>query len=778
MSLKPDTKISHYNILSMIGKGGMGEVYLAQDTELDRKVALKMLTDECCEDLERLQRFVQEAKAASSLNHPNIITIFEFGDHDGTPFLASEFIDGKELTEILAIKPLSLQKTLEISIQVVSALHSAHEAGIIHRDIKPNNVMIRRDGIVKLLDFGLAKITNRPGKGEVDDQAATVTKLDTIPGLVMGTPNYMSPEQARGRDIDHQTDIFSFGVLFYEMLTKTRPFDGETTSDVIASVLTKTPRPLCEVNSELPLEAQTISEKSINKDKRERYATALELLTDLKELEQELQIQKRLTQTGEVSSSIQSLLSVSGQALVPVFEQNSIAVLPFVNMSVEERRDYFSAGLTEEIVVNLSKLEMLRVVPRGSTPASLIEGKSHKEIAETLGVRYLLEGSVRRHEDALRISAQLVDSKNQAYLWSETYRGTIRDVFKIQEKVATEIASALEVTLSPSDEENLRKRFTENTEAYQLYLQGRFFWNKRSIAGLNTAIEYFEKAIEIDSEYAVAWAGIADSYSLLAEFGRIPHSELYPKAEAAVKKALEIDDNLAEVHTSYASLLLFSQWNWEASKIEFERSLELNPNYATAYHWYSFWYLGMGDLNEAIRLTSIGAELDPVSQAILKDKGMMFYYDRQYDRAIETAKKTLKLDPDYPAAHRLLSLCYQGEGLYEKALNENDRWGALTGNELEADFCRAQIYAAAGREKEARKLIESIEKHPSKIDNVYRGLALVYSALGEIDPALDLLEKSCDAREIALLAVKVDPKLDAVRGHQRFENLLKKLGVA
>ncbi len=778
MSLKPDTKISHYKILAKIGKGGMGEVYLAQDTELDRKVALKMLTDECCEDSERLQRFVQEAKAASSLNHPNIITIFEFGVHEGTHFLACEFIDGKELTEILARKPLSLKKTLEISIQIVSALHSAHEAGIIHRDIKPNNVMIRRDGIVKVLDFGLAKITNRPARYEIDDTAATVTKLDTIPGLVMGTPNYMSPEQARGKEIDHQTDFFSFGVLFYEMLTQIKPFDGETTSDVIASVLTKNPPPLCEVNRELPPEAQAISEKSFNKNKQKRYATALELLTDLKELEQELQVQRRLTQTGDVSSSIRSSLSISGQAVVPAFEQSSIAVLPFANMSVEERRDYFSEGLTEEIVVNLSKLGMLRVVPRGSTPASLIEGKSHKEIAECLGVRYLLEGSVRRHEDALRISAQLVDSVNQAYLWSETYRGTLSDVFEIQEKVATEIAGALEVTLSPSEEKNLRKRFTENTEAYQRYLQGRFFWNKRSIAGLNTAIEYFEKAIEIDPEYAVAWAGIADSYSLLAEFGTIPHSELYPKAEAAVKKALEIDDNLAEVHTSYASILLFRQLNWEFSKIEFERSLELNPNYATTYHWYSFWYLGMGDLDEAIRLTSIAAELDPVSQAILKDKGIMYYHDRQYDKAIETAKKTLKLDPDYPAAHRLLSLCYQETGLYEEAVIANDRWGALTGNEPEADFCRAQIYAVAGREKDARKLIESIEKHPSKIDNVYRGLALVYSALGEIDHALELLEKSYNAREIALFSVKVDPKLDAVRSDPRFENLLKKLGVA
>ncbi|NNE98321.1 MAG: protein kinase [Pyrinomonadaceae bacterium] len=776
--LEKDTTISHYKILSDLGKGGMGEVYLAQDMALDRKVALKMLTDECCEDSERLDRFMQEAKAASSLNHPNIITIFEFSEYDGTHFLASEFIDGRELTEILSENPLSLAEALKISIQVVSALDTAHEAGIIHRDIKPNNIMVRKDGIVKVLDFGLAKLTNRRQRDKIDDTAATVPKLDTIPGLVMGTPNYMSPEQARGKGIDRQTDIFSFGVLFYEMLTGVQPFDGETTSDVIASVLTKRPTPLCEVNSELPLEAEAIVEKSICKEKEERYLTARELLDDLKELEQDLQVQQRLTLIGKTNPGVRSSLNLNAQAAAVAPEPNSIAVLPFSNMSLEERRDYFSEGLTEEIVVSLSKLGLLKVVPRGSFPESVIEGRSHKEMADVLRVRYLLEGSVRRNKDDLRISAQLVDTKNQAYLWSDTFSGTIRDIFEIQEKVATEIAGALEVTLSPVEQENLKKRFTENTEAYQLYLQGRYFWNKRSIDGLNTAIEYFERAIEIDAEYALAWAGIADSYSLLAEYGKTPHKKLYPKAEEAVRMALAIDDNLAEAHTSYASLLLFNKWDWEQSKKEFERSLELNPHYATGYHWYSFWYLGMGDLPESIRLISRAAELDPVSQAIMKDKGLAFYHDQQFDRAIELAKETLKLDPDYPAAHRLLSLGYQAKGLYEEAISENDRWGELTDNQPEADFCRAQIYAAAGREDEARKLIEPVEEDASSIDNAYRGLALVYSSLGDIDKALEMLHMSCDTKEIALLSIVVDPKLEPVRSDPRFEDILKKLGVS
>ena len=637
--------------------------------------------------------------------------------------------------------------------------------------------MVRKDGIVKILDFGIAKLTNEPRRENIDEEADTLAKLNTIPGLVLGTPRYMSPEQARGRDIDHQTDIFSFGVLFYEMLTGIKPFDGETTRDVIAAVLRKKPIPICEVITSLPTEVQTIIEKSFHKDKNERYQTASELLRDLNELSEELQIQRRLNETGTNNLSVRGTLSLDVRKVAQTAEENSIAVLPFANMSAEERRDYFSEGLTEEIVVNLSKLKMLKVVPHGSMPSTVIEGRSHKEIAETLRVRYLLEGSVRRHGDDLRISTQLVDSVDQAYLWSETYRGTISDIFEIQEKVALEIAEALEVTLSSSEEANLKKRFTDNTEAYQLYLQGRFFWNKRSIDGHNTAIEYFEKAISVDPEYALAWSGIADSYSLLAEFGTIPHKQIYPKAEAAVKRALEIDDSLAEVHTSYASLLLFHKWDWENSAREFERARELNPNYATTYHWYSYWFMGMGDLKEAIRLTSKANELDPVSQAIIKDKGMMLYHDRQYDQAIEIGKKTLILDPDYPTAHRLLSLCFMGKGKYEDAIRENDRWGFLTGNQPEADFCRAQIYAAAGREKEAKELIGSLEDDVSKIDNVFRGLALVYSALGDIDKALEMIEKSLEVHEIALLSIKVDPKLDAVRADPRFSELLKKLGV-
>ena len=474
MKLEKDTTISHYKIISEIGKGGMGEVYLAEDTTLERKVAVKMLTHECCEDSEKLQRFAQEAKTASALNHPNIITIFEFGEHDDTHFMATEYIDGRELSQILSDEEkLSVRDSLEIAVQIVAALKTAHEAGIVHRDIKPGNIMVRNDGIVKILDFGLVKLTNVPRRDEIEDEAITRTKLDTIPGLVMGTPNYMSPEQARGKDIDHQTDIFSLGIVLYEMLAGVRPFQGETTSDVIAAVLAKEPEPLSSFNPKVPDDLDVIVSSCLRKDKGERYRDAADLLGDLQAFQEKLNVQDHLKEALGSDPSIQITLDDSGVHTVTQTEPvSSIAVLPFRDMSADEGDDYFSEGLTEEIIMNLSKLPTLSVIARGSAFAYSIENKSHKQIADDLGARYLLEGSVRRHRDDLRITTQLVDSSDQTYIWSETYRGTLDDVFEIQEKVATEIASALQVKLSPDEKRNLGKRYTENTEAYQLYLQG------------------------------------------------------------------------------------------------------------------------------------------------------------------------------------------------------------------------------------------------------------------------------------------------------------------
>jgi serine/threonine-protein kinase len=767
MTLEVGTKLGRYEIREQLGAGGMGEVYLAQDTMLDRKVALKILPPALAEDKDRMNRFVREAKLASALNHPNIITIHEIGEIDGVHFIATEFIEGETLTAQLQRDSLSLKATLEISLQVASALDAAHRAGIVHRDIKPDNIMVREDGIVKVLDFGLVKLTATE-VSEVDREAETKIQIKTSFGIIMGTVAYMSPEQARGQDTDERTDIWSFGCVLYQMLTHQQPFQGETMVDVWANIIQGEPESILAYRSDTPAELERIVARTVRKDRDERYQSAKELFNDLQQLQTRLLVESEIIRSG------------SGERIAQIQPSpflNSIAVLPFANLSAEKDNEYFSEGLTEEIIMNLSKLQMLKVIARGSTMHYVKEGKTHKQTASDLGVQYLLEGSVRRQGRDLRITAQLIDGLRDVYLWSETYRGTIADIFDIQEKVAVEIVQALQLRLSPDEKQNLKKRFTENTGAYQFYLQGRFFWNKRSEQGLKTAIKYFEQAIEKDPHYALAWAGIADSYSLLGEFGNIPRKELYPKARAAVNKALEIDNRLAEVHTSLASILMLREWDWVNSAKEFKLALELNPNYATAHHWYSQWFLDMGRLEESLQMISRAAELDPVSQAILKDKGLTLYYNRQYDEAIEMARKTLELDPNYAAAHRLLSLAYQGKGRFDESITENEKWGRLTGNKVETAITLAQLYAVSGKTDEARKLIEDVKRNKLVAEQIHRGLALVHAALGEIDIAFECLEESYEHHEESILSLKVDPKMDPLRSDPRFLVMLKKIGV-
>jgi len=767
MSLNAGARLGRYEIRSQLGTGGMGEVYLAQDTGLDRKVALKILPPDLAEDNDRMSRFVREAKSASALNHPNILTIHEIGEVDGLHFIATEYIEGETLKSRLERETLSLKSTLDIALQVASALDAAHRAGIVHRDIKPDNIMVRSDGIVKLLDFGLLKLTAAQ-TAEVDSEGQTKLQVRTSAGVIMGTTAYMSPEQARGLEMDARTDIWSFGCVLYEMLANQQAFHGETMTDVLANIIHREPSSIVAHRRDTPAELERIIAKTVRKNRDERYQSAKELFDDLQQLHTRLLVEAEILRSGEGERVSQ---------IHPSPFLSSIAVLPFTNLSAEKDNEYFSEGLTDEIIMNLSKLKMLKVISRGSSMRYVKEGKTHQQTANDLGVQYLLEGSVRRYGSDLRITAQLVDAFRDEYIWAETYRGTMSDIFDIQEKVAAEIAQALQLRLSPAEKQNLKRRPTENTGAYQLYLQGRFFWNKRSQEGLKTAIKYFEAAIERDPHYAVAWAGIADSYSLLGEFGNIPRKELYPKARAAVNKALEIDNRLAEVHTSLASILMLSEWDWANSEKEFKLALELNPNYATARHWYSQWLLNMGRLEESLEMISRAAELDPVSQAILKDKGLALYYNRQYDEALELATKTLELDPNYAAAHRLLSLAYQAKGMFDEALIEHEKWAALTGNKVEAAVNLAQLYAVSGKFEEARRLIEGVERDRLLTDQMYRGLALVHLALGETDLAFKYLEESCERHEEALLSLKVDPKVDELRSDPRFTELLKKIGI-
>ncbi|WP_051189413.1 tetratricopeptide repeat protein [Daejeonella oryzae] len=486
----------------------------------------------------------------------------------------------------------------------------------------------------------------------------------------------------------------------------------------------------------------------------------------LKNVKEPVRIYKVITDS-EISNSKEQLKSGPGK---------SIAVLPFVNMSNDPGQEYFSDGMAEEILNSLSHLKDLKVA--GRTSSFQFKGKNMdlREVGEKLGVSTVLEGSIRRQGNRLRIITQLINVEDGFHIWSERYDREMEDIFAIQDEIAFAITEKLKVTLLENDRELITKTHTQNTEAYHLYLQGRYFWNRRNEEGLKAASRFFEKALQKDPDYALAWAGLADTYSLMGEYTNISRRELFPKQMDAVNRALKIDPNLGEAHISMATSLMLNDWDWENSEKEFKIGIKMSPNYATGHHWYAEWLLFTGNFNEAIREISIAVELDPVSQGILKDKGICYYYNRQYDEAIDIAMQTIDLDPDFAPVHRLLSLSYQAKGLFEKAISENECWGELTGNKVKTDVALASIYAAAGKKEEARKIIQNL----TDVDlsgNDYRGMAVVYAALAESEKAFEWLEKSWEMHEESLCSLKVDPKFDALRNDPRFDVLLKKIGL-
>jgi adenylate cyclase len=454
-----------------------------------------------------------------------------------------------------------------------------------------------------------------------------------------------------------------------------------------------------------------------------------------------------------------------------------IMVLPFVNMSNDPEQEYFSDGLTEELISNLTRLKEIRVISRTTSMGYKGTTKDLKTIGLETEASYIMEGSVRKHGNNLRITAQFVDASSDIHVWAESYSGTMDDIFDIQEKVAVKIVDALRVQLTRGEKDLFRKRYTENTEAYQLYLQGRYFWKKRNEAGLKSAIRHFEKALEKDPDYALAWAGLADTYSLMGEYTNMSRRSLYPKIIEAVNKALEIDNQLAEAHISLGITIMLNEWDWTTAEKEFKLGIALNPNYATGHHWYAEWLLFMGRTDEAFREINLAVELDPVSQGILKDKGIFYYYTRQYDIALEIAMMTLELDPDFSSAHRLASLSWLGMGKIDEAITENERWRKSTGIELRPRLALANIYATAGRKEEARKIIEDMDEQTVLVGNDYRAMALVYTALGDNDKAFEWLEKSYAQHDESLSSLKVDPKMDPLRSDPRFSSLLKRIGL-
>ena len=775
--------IDHYRVVSLIGKGGMGEVYLAQDTQLGRQVALKLLSGELTAQAERVRRFQQEARAASALNHPNILTIYQIGQTETAHFMATEFVEGETLRERLTRARMELQKAVDVATQVASALGAAHAAGIVHRDIKPENVMIRRDGIVKVLDFGIAKLIEQ--EVQTDSEALTKMMMSTSPGVMIGTVAYMSPEQARGLAVDARSDIWSLGVMLYELLAQRRPFEGPTMSHIIVSLLEHEPAPL---TPDVPVEVQRIVSRALQKEQSERYATINDMLTELQTAKENLHF------AALVRAGAATVISESGSSPeLPVTKQStgrfaskkqrtrsgidSLAVLPLVNASADPNMEYLSDGITENIINNLAQVPKLRVVPRNTVFRYKGREIDPHEVGQALNARVVLTGRVRQHGDRLIVGVELVDVLSESQLWGEQFNREFTDIFKIHEEIASEIIEKLRLRLTGTEKKRLAKRHTRKTESYQLYLKGRFYWNKRTEEGLKRGIEFFRQAIEVDPTYALAYAGIADCYAILNFFGDLSPKDSAIKAMAAAKKALEIDDSIAEAHTSFGLIKLIYEWDWQSAERELKRAIKLSPNYATARDWYSAYLMAIGNIDEAINEIKNAQELDPLSPIITTGLARQLYYARQTEQAIEECLKILEMEPHFAPAHWFLGQAYEQQGKYDEAIDELQQAVNYSGGRALMLGSLGYTYAVAGRRAEAEAVLNSLQDGTRQ--NVPAlTFAFIHVGLGQHDTAFEWLDKAYAERFGWLIFLNVDPKLDNLRSDPRFTALLGKLKLA
>ena len=807
--LTDDSKIGHYRIISKIGAGGMGEVYLAQDTKLDRKVALKILPPEFAEDSDRMSRFVREAKSASALNHPNIITIHEIGESDGTHFIATEFIDGKTLNDYKKANPLNYKSALEIAIQVASALDEAHLAGIVHRDIKPDNVMIRSNGLAKILDFGIAKVLAASASADSSSEDATAIKGGTSPGMIIGTANYMSPEQAKGKVVDARTDIFSFGVVLYEMISGGLPFEGETALEMIGAILHKEPKPL---NANVPTEIAKIISKCLRKDRDERYQTIKDVLIDVQDVKQDLEFQDKLersivpnqdenktqilkaitideihqtTTNQTVSSNPKSnylavglailSLSVVGffgyKYLIPTKQIESIAVMPFVNESGNADVEYLLDGMTETLISSLSQLPNLNVKAR----SSVFRYKGRETDAQTVGrelnVQAILNGRIVQRGDHLTLYLSLVDAQTGNQIWGEPYNRKMIDLVSLQSEIARDVSQKLKTKLSGADEQKLTKNYTENAEAYNLYLQGRFYSNKRTAKDVWKSVEYFQQAVAVDPNYALGYAGLAEAYAVLPNYRGALARETLPRAKDAALKALSLDNDLAEAHTAFGLITHLWAYDFAGAEREYKRAIELNPNYAPAHQNYGNLVSTLGRHEEALAKFKRALEIDPFSLVINRAYGERFALARRYDEAIAQLKKTLELDAGFLSARYSLAAAYQMNGNCAECVEELAKSQDLMGKPQAAASVR-ESYGRNGWQGFLRMITEERLQFSSPWDN----LAVFHAALGEKDKAFAELNKAYENRETFMVLLKVDPRLDPLRDDPRFQELLRKVG--
>jgi len=832
--LEANTTLAHYRIVSKLGSGGMGEVYLAQDTsELGRTVALKILSSEVAGNKDRLQRFIQEARTVSNLNHPNIITIHEFGTDDSMSFMVTEFVDGITLRQYVSNRRLKLVEVLDVAIQIVGALNAAHEAGVTHRDLKPENVMVRRDHIVKVLDFGLAKQSAFSPENKIDSEAGTKVLVQTEPGVVMGTVSYMSPEQSVGKAVDHRSDIWSVGVVLYEMIAGNVPFQGKDIHRQIIAIQESEPLPLSQQVEGVPERLEEIVTKCLAKEKDERYQSAKDLLIDLRNLRRKLDVDAEIERTvapnlrsttagtsqtstprtlsaagvttpeqiNRTSSAeyivtgikqhklvlaILALVFVAGLTVLGVIllkEKNddsirSIAVMPFENTSGNADSEYLSDGLAESLIYRLSQLPDLKVSPSSSVKRYKGKEVDAQKIGNELGVSAVMTGRMMQRGDNLTLSVELVDVRSNKLIWGEQYERKLSELLTTQREIATEIAQNLKLKLTGEGEQKLAKKYTDNSDAYQLYLKGTFHYSKRTEEDLVKSVDYFQQAIKLDPQFALAYVGIAQTYSTMTSYSYISTKDGFSQAKTAAQKALEIDPSLADAHSVLAQTLATYDWNWTEAEREFKRALELNPNVAYIHYEYGLSYLiPMKRTDEGIKEIKRALELEPLSIPMNANLAGAYMYARQNDAALEQAKKTFDLDPTHVTARVWLANIYLSRGMYSETVALVEGTLKTHPSDLYSLFDASYAYAKMGRRSEAEAGLTKLRQLEKTEPVDAYNFATIYVGLGDKERAFEELERNFQERGFYMSYLQVDPLLDPLRDDPRFISLMKRVGL-
>ena len=796
--------VSHYRILEKLGGGGMGVVYKAEDLRLGRYVSLKFLPEQLSSEPLAIERFQREARAASSLNHPHICTIYDVDQYEGQHFIVMEFLEGQTLKHRVSGKPMELEHVPEYGHQIADALEAAHSKAIIHRDIKPANIFLTDRGQVKLLDFGLAKLMPER-KGARAKQAAGnfgVTTQDahlTSDGVALGTVSYMSPEQVRGQELDERTDLFSMGLVLYEMCTGQRAFVGNTSGVIFDAILNRAPVPPARLNPAIPMQLEQIIAKTLEKDRELRYRSASDLRADLQRLIRDTDSARAMPYTtGQASrEKLRRLwphLVWSGilAALLILFGLNvgnlrdrvfggasqarieSIAVLPFANLSNDPKTEYLSDGITESLINSLSQLPNLAVMSRNTVFRYKGQATDLQKVGRDLHVRAILTGRLIQTGDELMISVSLEDVENSRQLWGEQYNRKLSNLVSVQQEIAGDIYGRLRPRLAGEEKKLLAKRPTENAEAYQLYLQGLFYWNKWTQADFKKAADYFTQAVQKDPGYALSYAGLADSYSLLGDAGYLPPSEAWPKAKTAAMQALDIDDSLAEAHTSLGLVKEHFEWDWAGAEKEFKRAIELNPNLATARHWYGDYLTNMGRFDEGIAETKKAQELDPLSLIINTTRGWQFYLAGQNENAIEQLRKVLDIDAKFSPARRILEEVYAHMGKHKEAVAERERALSLSGGpELAASI--EEDFKKSGYKGVLQSWLEGLTELSKHSYVSSYSIAESYMRMDQKQKAFEWLEKAYEEHDSGLVSLAVEPMFESLRTDPRFKEILRRM---